>query len=205
MSRGRWVTEPRREDFAGTEGWDHAFRFCPLQWIKRYHTPLLDISISLSHTLKNVQDQIFTFFFFLLENVAEERTKKTISMHIMEGGGVVGLSTSFYGRKFTSFPSFLFSITHTGSSTNSTFILKCTSKKRNKRQVKFSSWLKLVKSAYMRRHNLSRLVTNCRFRHWTNCAAKKIIAFRISHIFKQDISSKSQWNEVAWSFFFEEL
>lgn len=49
----------------------------------------------------------YYYYFFLLENVPEERTEKKISMHIMEGGGVVGLSTSFYGRKFTSFVSFL--------------------------------------------------------------------------------------------------
>lgn len=99
----------------------------------------------------------------------------------MEGGGVVGLSTSFYGRKFTSLLFFLFSITDTGSSTNRTFIFwNVLSRRARKAKLIF--------------HELVLINT------WTNLRLCSADSYRISHVANfWDISAKSRWNKVARS------
>lgn len=93
--QGEWgVRKPRRVDFAGTEGWDHAFRFSPHWWIKRYHTPLLDTSISLFYTLKKMFKIKYSHYFFYLKMSLKRGPKTKKTKHIMEGGRVVSLSTS---------------------------------------------------------------------------------------------------------------
>lgn len=79
--RGRGMTEPHREDFSEVGEWDHATRFCPQPWIKRYHTPLLDTSISLLHTLKKCSRSNIHISIYLKMSLKRGLTNKNINAH----------------------------------------------------------------------------------------------------------------------------
>lgn len=165
-----------------------------------FHFPFL-------HFKKNVQDQIFTLF-FLLENVPEERTKDKKTKHIMEGRGVVSLSTSCNMAVSSLLPVLCPQHhSHWQLSTMALLFWKVLQEKESKPSEIFMNLsgpntcsfkcLCASKACISLSHNLARLATTlqiCALQNPQSCAATIIITFVAK--LSACVSAKFQWNKV---------